>query len=115
MPIGDNNGIENAYMVDADGNIIGKVGNIETVTMAVMDEDVQPIAIQRDFNFGFTAKWKSDKTSRKAFCRELVKLGYTKNEAKKVAWTVKGKYGQHLPMIRLCGSEYVNKLNGGRK
>ena len=112
MPIGDGNGIENAYMVDADGNIIGRVCNMETVTMAVTDEDVPPIIIPRSVSF--TAKWKADRTNRKSFCRELVKLGYSKNDAKAIARAIKGNYGQNLAMIRFCGKEYAEKLIGGK-
>lgn len=108
MPTGNDNGIENAYMLDADGNILGRVCNMETVTMAVTDEDTQPISIPRSISF--TAKWKADRTNRKTFCRELTKLGFTKNEAKTVARAIRRNYAQHLAVIRLCGGKYVDEL-----
>ena len=113
MPIGDSNGIENTYMMDVDGNIIGKISDIETVTMAVTDEDVQPLSIPRGFSF--SAKWKANRTSRKSFCRELVSLGFTKNEAKTVARAISGNYGQHLALFRLGGKEYAKSLIGGNQ
>lgn len=112
MPTGNDNGIENAYIADENGNVIWKISNVETVTMAVTDEDAQPISIPRSFSF--SAKWKADRTNRKSFCRELVKLGYSKNDAKAVARAIKGNYGQHLAMIRFCGKEYAEKLIGGK-
>lgn len=108
MPTGNDNGIENAYMLDADGNILGRVCNVETVTMAVTDDDAQPISIPRSFSF--TAKWKADRTNRKNFCRELIRLGFTKNEAKTVARAIRRNYAQHLAMIRLCGAGNIEEL-----
>ena len=113
MPIGDNSVAENAYMVDENGNAIGKITSVETVTMAVTEDDVQSFSIPN--SFCFSAKWKSDKTSRKAFCRELVSLGFTKSEAKAVARAIRGNYGQHLALIRLGGTEYAKELIGGKK
>ena len=108
MPTGNDNGIENAYMLDADGNILGRVCNTETVTMAVTPDDAQPISIPRSFSF--TAKWKADRTNRKTFCRELIKLGFTKNEAKTVARAIHRNYAQHLAAIRLCGAGNIEEL-----
>lgn len=109
MPIGDI-GIENVYMMDASGNVIGKIVNAETVTMAVTDDDVEPIIIPRSFSF--TAKWKADRTNRKTFCRELIKIGFTKKEAKAIARMVKGRYGQYLSEIRIFGKENFKSVMG---
>ena len=108
MPTGNENGIESAYMVDENGNVLGRICSAETVTMAVTDDDVQPISIPRSFSF--TAKWKADRTNRKTLCRELIKLGFTKNEAKAIARVIKRNYAQHLAVIRLCGGKYVDEL-----
>lgn len=108
MPTGDNSGVENAYIVDENGNVIWKISNAETVTMAVTDEDAQPISIPRSFSF--SAKWKADRTNRKTFCRELIRLGFTKNEAKTVARAIRRNYAQHLAMIRLCGARNIEEL-----
>ena len=107
MPTGDNS-IENAYMVDENGNVLGRISSTETVTMAVTDEDAQPISIPRSFSF--TAKWKAGRTNRKTFCRELIKLGFTKNGAKTVARAIRRNYAQHLAAIRLCGAGNIEEL-----
>ena len=113
MPIGYDNGVKFAYMMDENGNLIGKVGGIETVTMAITEDNAPSYTMPNSISF--TMKWKSARTSRKTFCRELVKLGFTKSEAKRVAWTVKGNYGQILAAIRMCGKEHVAELLGKKR
>lgn len=112
MPTGNDNGIENAYMLDENRNVLGKVGNIETVTLAVTGDESKYFSIPRSFSF--TTKYKTKKINRKTFCRELIKLGFTKNEAKDVARVIRRNYGNYLLEIRLFGKEYANKLVGGK-
>ena len=115
MPTWNENGIENAYMVDENGNVIWKVSHIETVTMAVTDDDATSYEIPRSISFSTTMKLKAERTNRKVFCRELMKLGFTKSESKEVARSIRKNYGEHLAAIRVFGKEYATGLIGGKK
>ena len=113
MPTGDND-ISDIIMLDPNGNPLGKVVDAETLTMSVTDDESTPLYLPKSMSF--SCKWEMEKTNRKKFCRELVKLGFTKAEAKAVARKIPGNYSQHLATIRLCGKEYVKmKLRGESK
>lgn len=111
MPIDDGNGYGSIMCYN--GVPIGAISDVETVTIA--EDSIASKPYYLPHSISFMMKWHTDRVSRKRFCRELQKIGFTKKESKAVAWKVRKKYAHYLSTIRLCGREYVLRLLGRKQ
>lgn len=74
------------------GERLGPISEIKTITETPIVPDSEEssrvmgidLAHGQDFTVSFTPKWPH--VSRKEFIRRLQKLGYSKKQAKKIAW-----------------------------
>lgn len=79
---------DNSPILYMDGNPIAKIASMPEVTSAESTEERYILGIDLAKCYDFTASVKLPHMSRKSFVSKLMKLGYSKKEAKKIAWGV---------------------------
>ena len=70
------------------GEPIGKLASMPEITSAESTEERYILGVDLANGSDVTASFKLPHMSRKRFVSNLIKLGYSKKEAKKIAWSV---------------------------
>lgn len=80
---------DNSPILYMDGKPIGKLTSMpEIASNPKSTEEPYILGIDLAKCYDFTASFKLPHMSRKSFVSKLMKLGYSKKEAKKIAWGV---------------------------